>query len=82
MRTEEVLRRIQGEFLEMPGLRLTLAQAQRLWNLDRDVCETLLATLVDAGFLVRTDDGAYLRSEGAAPVRRPARGRKAHAAVA
>ncbi|HWP99873.1 MAG TPA: hypothetical protein VNK92_05345 [Vicinamibacterales bacterium] len=81
MRTEEVLRRIRGEFLEMPGLRLTLAQAQRLWNLDRDVCEALLGTLVDMGFLVRTHDGAYLRSEGA-PMRRSARSRKAHVAVA
>ena len=32
--TEDVLRRVQGEFLEMPGLRLTEAQARRLWNLD------------------------------------------------
>jgi len=36
--TDEVLRRVQGEFLEMPGLRLTGAQARRLWGLDADVC--------------------------------------------
>lgn len=28
---EHILRRIQGEFREMPGLRLTCRQAQRLW---------------------------------------------------
>src|SRR4051794_10010214 len=39
---EEVLRRVQGEFLEMPGLRLTDAQARRLWGLDAASCESLL----------------------------------------
>src|ERR1041384_3440109 len=46
--TDEVLRRVQGEFLEMPGLRLTGAQARRLWGLDAGVCEALLGLLVDA----------------------------------
>ena len=36
MRMDDVLQRIQGEFVEMPGLRLTAAQAQRLWGLDRE----------------------------------------------
>jgi hypothetical protein len=36
--TEEVLRRVQGEFLEMPGLRLTRAQACRMWGLDPASC--------------------------------------------
>ena len=31
----ELLGRIRGEYLEMPGLKLTLAQAQRLWGLDQ-----------------------------------------------
>ena len=52
MRIDEVLQRIQGEFVEMPGLRLTPAQAQRLWGLERDVCDALLGALVDAKFLV------------------------------
>ena len=47
MRIDEVLQRIQGEYLEMPGLRLTPAQAQRLWGLERDVCDALLAPLSD-----------------------------------
>jgi len=45
----------------MPGLRLTLAQAARLWALDRDRVRSLLFALVDAGFLVRAGDGQYAR---------------------
>ena len=58
---EDVLRRVQGEFIEMPGLRLTTAQAQRLWGLDRAACDALLGALVDAKFLFQTRDGAVAR---------------------
>ena len=61
----EVLRRVKGEYIEMPGLRLTIAQAQRLWGLDRAVCDSLLGALVDAKFLFRTRDGAFVRSDHA-----------------
>ena len=57
---DQLLRRIQSEFREMPGLRLTCRQAQRLWNLDQIVCESLLAALVDVRFLVESD-GVYLQ---------------------
>ena len=67
MRIDEVLQRIQGEFVEMPGLRLTAAQAQRLWGLERDVCDALLGALVDAQFLAQTRDGAFVRRDGARP---------------
>ena len=66
---DEVLRRVQGEFLEMPGLRLTLPQARRLWGLDATMCDALLSALVDANFLFRTRDGAFMRVEHAAPVK-------------
>jgi hypothetical protein len=69
MRIDDVLQRIQGEFVEMPGLRLTAAQAQRLWNLERDVCDAMLGALVDAKFLSQTRDGAFVRTEGARPTR-------------
>lgn len=69
MRIDDVLQRIQGEFVEMPGLRLTAPQAQRLWGLERDVCDALLGALVDAKFLSRTRDGAFVRQEGALPAR-------------
>jgi hypothetical protein len=67
MRIDDVLQRIQGEYVEMPGLRLTPAQARRLWGLERDVCDSLLGALVDAKFLSQTRDGAYVRTEGARP---------------
>jgi hypothetical protein len=69
MRIDEVLQRIQGEFVEMPGLCLTPAQAQRLWGLERDVCDALLGALVDAKFLSQTRDGAFVRLDGALPTR-------------
>jgi hypothetical protein len=61
----DVLRRVRGEYIEMPGLRLTIAQAQRLWGLDRAVCDALLGALVEAKFLFRTRDGAFVRADHA-----------------
>ena len=58
---DQILRRICGEFLEMPGLRLTLPQAQRLWGLDADTCAQLLQSLTDQQFLCRRSDGTYGR---------------------
>jgi hypothetical protein len=65
---DDVIGRVQGEFLEMPGLRLTEQQARRLWGLDAAMCSALLGALVDAKFLFRTRDGAYMRVEHATPV--------------
>jgi hypothetical protein len=66
---DDILRRIQGEFLEMPGMRLTDAQARRLWGLDAATCAALLDALVAAKFLFRTRDGAVMRIEHATPVK-------------
>ena len=57
-----LLHRIRSEFLEMPGLRLTSAQAARLWALDRQTSERLLDGLTMAGFLLKNREGAYLRA--------------------
>ncbi len=56
-----LVQHVMGEFLEMPGLRLTLAQAARLWALEPGDCEQLLDSLVEARFLSRAGDGAYQR---------------------
>ncbi len=64
--TDEVIQRVRGEFLEMPGLRLTVAQARRLWALDEASCAALLSALVDSKFLFRSRDGAFMRIEHAA----------------
>jgi hypothetical protein len=54
-------RRIYSEYLEMPGLRLTSAQAQRLMGVEAAVCIDALDLLVDAGFLRLTTTGQYVR---------------------
>jgi hypothetical protein len=64
---QDVVRRIRGEFLEMPGLRLTAEQARRLWRLDETACEAVLGALVDARFLARTRDGAFVRDDHNSP---------------
>jgi hypothetical protein len=46
----------------MPGLKLTEAQARRLWNLDSDTCRLVLVTLVQRRFLRRTATGMYVRA--------------------
>jgi len=79
--TDDVLRRVQGEFLEMPGLRLTEAQARRLWGLDAASCDALLGALVDSNFLFRTRDGAFMRVERAMPVKASLRPRATIAAA-
>ena len=66
--TDDALFRIRGEYLEVPGLRLTTRQAQRLWHLDRARCEVLLNALVDARFLRRTADSAFVRRDANSPV--------------
>lgn len=55
-----LMERIQNEYREMPGLHLTLPQAQRLWGLDRPKCEEALRTLTRANVLTRTSDGAFV----------------------
>ena len=53
--------RVRGEYLEMPGLRLTLEQARRLFAVERTLCKRVLDALVEAKFLCVRPDGAYAR---------------------
>lgn len=46
----------------MPGLKLTEAQARRLWDLDGDTCSLVLTTLLEQRFLKRTARGTYMRA--------------------
>jgi hypothetical protein len=57
-----IAERVRGEFREMPGLTLTLAQAGRLWSLDNATCADVLTHLVATGFLCRRADGAFCRA--------------------
>ena len=65
-----LINRIRGEFLEMPGLRLTLAQAQRLCGVERALCQRVLGTLVETGLMCVKTDGTYTRlTDGADSLR-------------
>jgi len=66
-----VLNRIRSEFREMPGLRVTLAQAARLWHLDPGTSESFLNALVVDGLLRRHADGAYVVATEPARIRVP-----------
>lgn len=54
---ESLLLRVRSEFREIPGLRLTPAQAQRLWGLDRSTCEAVVDCLTQSRVLARAADG-------------------------
>lgn len=58
---DDLLQRIRAEYLEMPGLRVTHHQAQRLWGLDASTCREALDCLVDVKFLTLTPAGQYAR---------------------
>jgi hypothetical protein len=60
--TTSITDRVRGEFREMPGLTLTLAQAGRLWSLDTPTCNEVLSELVQIGYLCRTASGAFCRA--------------------
>lgn len=56
-----VVDRARAEYLEMPGLRLTVGQAARLWNLDLSETEHVLGELAADGLLLRDRSGSYRR---------------------
>jgi hypothetical protein len=63
MEIDLVVRRVREEFLEMPGLRLTPAQAKRLWGLEHDTCAAVIDSLIAGDFLRWTAAGALIRKE-------------------
>ena len=64
-----LLHRVHGEYMEMPGLRLTLAQACRLWNVDQDTSLDVLNRLVAEQFL-RVSGPHYVRAASGRPLAR------------
>ncbi len=61
----KVVDRVRAEFMEMPGLRLTVAQAARLWGLGLADCHRVIDALVRNAFLRRTEAGMVARVEDA-----------------
>ena len=58
--SDRLVSRVRAEYLEMPGLKLTLPQACRLWQLDANTCQAILKRLVDERFLHCTAEGSYM----------------------
>ena len=52
--------RIRAEFTELPTLKITQAQACRLWHVDEVQCRAALDSLVADGFLWRSPSGAFV----------------------
>jgi hypothetical protein len=71
MQVQDAAELIRLEYAEMPGLRLTFWQAQRLWNLADELCDRALNTLISQGFLMRTHDGRYTRRNAERPIDGP-----------
>ena len=63
MELSPLIQRVRSEFTEMPGLRLTPAQAGRLLGLDAQSCQRVLNALVQCAFLRWTPDGTVVRVE-------------------
>jgi hypothetical protein len=66
---ESLVARIKSEYVEMPGLRLTAEQGSRLWGLERNQCDEVLAALVKRRFLALGEDGKYGRPSDSAHVK-------------
>ena len=62
-RLGELLDLIQGEYLELPGLRLSGAQAGQIWDTDGATCSELLAALVDVRLLRRVPGRRAVKRE-------------------
>jgi hypothetical protein len=58
MTIEDGVNRLRAEFVEMPGLRLTSLQVQRLCGVERTLCQLALDSLVEAKFLYMKPDGS------------------------
>ena len=63
MELHALVTRVRAEFLEMPGLRLTMSQATRLWGLEQSLCESVVDTLVQSSFLRRGAGGTFARTD-------------------
>lgn len=63
---EPVLRRAYDHYVDMPGLKLTRAQACRLWGVDEPTCMTVINRLIELRLIEPGEDGRYRQTlEGA-----------------
>ena len=52
---------VRAEYGEMPGLSVTLSQAQRLWAVDHATCEEVFSRLISEGVVRKTSKGRFVR---------------------
>jgi len=62
MDNDLLVKLVRSEFAEVPGLRLTVAQATRRWGLNPDECQRAINELIDTSFLRRNARGEILRT--------------------
>ena len=67
MEMHPLVHRVKNEFIEMPGLQLTLPQAARLWGLDHDASRQVIDALVEVRFLRWTPRGTIVRATASSP---------------
>ena len=58
--SSRLIERIRTEYQSVPGLKITYAQAARLWSAPEADCAAAFETLVAEGFLWRAPSGRYL----------------------
>lgn len=54
--------RARSDFMALPGLELSMAQAVRLWNLGLDDCRLVVDALVDGGIVEWTPRRTIVRA--------------------
>ena len=70
---QDVVERVRSEYLEMPGMRLTSRQVQRLCGIGPALCEAVLDSMVKSRFLSVRPDGTYVRASEGLPQPRMAK---------
>lgn len=71
---ERLVQRLRAEYIEMPGMKLTIEQVRRLCGIEETICRTVLESLVQTRFLFLRADGTYVRvTEGSPAQSRPAK---------
>jgi hypothetical protein len=65
---QDLCNRVRAEFREMPGMKLTLSQAARLFSIEPTRCARVLGSLVRAGELA-SDGRSFTGARGGPRIR-------------
>jgi DNA-binding IclR family transcriptional regulator len=56
----QLVERLRGTFLEMPGTRVSVSQAARLTGVEPSLCHEILEILTHSHFLKSAQDGTFM----------------------